>query len=98
VKWYNQAPANYLGVIIYLARRNELHKLNMSLLSLRRYLPKPRPIVIFHEDDLNDTNIQFSLANTLGSSIPLGFEHIRFPNRVRAFAKQQIKKFYNFFF
>jgi hypothetical protein len=88
VKWFNQAPANYLGVIIYLVQRSELHKLNMSLLSLRRYLRKSRPVVIFHEDDLNDINIQTSLASTLGSNISLGFEHIRFPTRVRVFFKQ----------
>jgi hypothetical protein len=88
VKWLNQTPVNYLGVIVYLAQRSELHKLNMSLLSLRQYLRKSRPVVIFHEDDLNDANIQLSLANTLGSDIPLGFEHIRFPTRVRAFSKQ----------
>ncbi|CAF1192629.1 unnamed protein product [Rotaria sordida] len=79
VKWFNQAPVDYLGVIVYLARRSELYKLNMSLLSLRRYLRKPRPVVIFHDDDLNDIGIQLALAKTLRSDIPLGFEHIRFP-------------------
>ena len=87
MKWFNQEPVDYLGVIIYLARRSELHKLNMSLLSLRQYLRKPRPIVIFHEDDLNDVTIQSALAKTLGSHTPLGFEHIRFPYRVRVSPK-----------
>jgi hypothetical protein len=54
----------------------------MSLLSLRQYLFKPRPVVIFHEGDLEQSNIQLALANTLAPDIPLGFEHIRFPTQV----------------
>jgi hypothetical protein len=82
VKWFNQEPVDYLGVIVYLAYRRELHILNQSLLLLRQHLPKPRPVVIFHENDLDDINIQLDLAKTLGSNVPLGFEHIRFPTQV----------------
>ena len=85
LNWLNQKPVDYLGVIVYLARRSELDKLNMSLLSLRQYLRNPRPIVIFHEGDLNDVTTQSALARTLGSQTPLGFEHIRLPYRVRAY-------------
>jgi hypothetical protein len=82
VKWFNRAPVNYLGVIVYLSQGTELSDLNMSLLSLRQYLFKPRPVVIFHEGDLEQNNIQLALANTLAPDIPLGFERIRFPTRV----------------
>ncbi|CAF4649539.1 unnamed protein product, partial [Rotaria sp. Silwood2] len=81
VKWYNRAPENSLGVIIYLTEIGQLSHLNISLLSLRRYLFKPRPIVIFHEGDFDDVNIQLALASILGSNMPLGFEHIRFPTK-----------------
>jgi hypothetical protein len=86
VKWFNRAPENSLGVILYLTERSQLTDLNISLLSLRQYLFKPRPVVIFHEGDFDDVNIQLALASTLGSNIPLGFEHIRFPTKVNIVA------------
>ncbi|CAF3308825.1 unnamed protein product [Rotaria socialis] len=82
MKWYNREPENSLGVIVYLTTVGQLSQLNASLLSLRQYLFRPRPVVVFHEGDLNDVNIQLALANTLGSNVPLGFEHIRFPTKV----------------
>ncbi|CAF3619706.1 unnamed protein product, partial [Rotaria socialis] len=81
MKWYNQEPENSLGGIVYLTTIGQLSQLNASLLSLRQYLFKPRPVVVFHEGDLNDVNIQLALANTLGSNVPLGFKHIRFPTK-----------------
>ena len=82
VKWFNCQPNDTLCVIIYLMKRDELSDLNISLVSLRQYLFKPRPIVIFHEGDLDDADTQNSLAKILGPNIPLGFEQIRFPTTV----------------
>ncbi|CAF5210302.1 unnamed protein product [Rotaria magnacalcarata] len=85
MKWLNQEPKNTLGVIVYLTSVRELPQLNISLLSLRQNLFKPRPIVIFHEGDFNNVNVQLALATTLGTNIPISFEHIRFPTKVNTF-------------
>ncbi|CAF4105155.1 unnamed protein product [Rotaria magnacalcarata] len=82
MKWLNQEPKNTLGVIVYLTSVRELPQLNISLLSLRQNLFKPRPIVIFHEGDFNNVNVQLALATTLGTNIPISFEHIRFPTKI----------------
>ncbi len=84
VKWLNIAPTSSLGVIVYLTTRNELDSLNKSLLQLSRLLSNnPRPVVIFHEGDLSDDDTQKSLAQTLGSRTPLGFERIQFFNNTK---------------
>ncbi|CAF3396955.1 unnamed protein product [Rotaria socialis] len=81
VNWLNVAPVSYLGVIVYLTTRDELNSLHTSLAQLSHLLSNnPRPVVIFHEGDFNDTNIQKSLAKTLGDRTPLGFECIQFSN------------------
>ncbi|CAF5189197.1 unnamed protein product, partial [Rotaria magnacalcarata] len=81
VNWLNVAPTSYLGVIVYLTTRDELNSLHTSLAQLSHLLSNnPRPVVIFHEGDLNDTYIQKSLAKTLGDRTPLGFECIQFSN------------------
>ncbi|CAF4169562.1 unnamed protein product [Rotaria magnacalcarata] len=82
MKWYNREPENSLGVIVYLTTVGQLSQLNASLLSLRQFLFKPRPVVVFHEGDFNDVNVQLALANTLGSNALLAFEHIRFPTKI----------------
>jgi hypothetical protein len=84
VKWLNVAPTSSLGVIVYLTTRNELDSLNKSLLQLSRLLVNnPRPVVIFHEGDFSDNDTQLSLAQTLGSRTPLGFERIRVFNSTK---------------
>ena len=81
LKWLNTPPSSSLGVIVYLTTRHEFALLNQSLLQLSRLLVNnPRPIVIFHEGDFAENDIQQSLANTLGSRTPLGFERIQFVN------------------
>jgi len=81
VKWLNIAPTSSLGVIVYLTRRQEIDSLNRSLVQLSLLLSKnPRPVVIFHEGDFSDNDIQQSLAQTLGSRTPLAFERVQFTN------------------
>ena len=81
VNWLNVAPKSYLGVIVYLATRNDLKSLQTSLTQLSRLLSNnPRPVAIFHEDDLSANDIQQSLAQILGNCTPLTFEHIKFSN------------------
>jgi hypothetical protein len=82
VKWLNTSPKSSLGVIVYLTTRNELASLNQSFLQLSRLLfLSPRPVVIFHEGDFNDNDLQQSLAHTLGVHTPLAFERIEFSKR-----------------
>ena len=82
VNWLNVAPTSYLGVIVYLAKFDELDSLNISLAQLSRLLSNnPRPVVIFHEGDLSNNDTQHSLARILGSRTPLAFERIKFSNR-----------------
>ncbi|CAF5138162.1 unnamed protein product, partial [Rotaria magnacalcarata] len=77
----NAAPKSYLGVIVYLATLGDLKSLQTSLTQLSRTLSNnPRPVVIFHEDDLSNNDIQQSLAQILGNSTPLTFEHVKFSN------------------
>lgn len=77
VKWLNTVPKSSLGVVVYLSTRNELASLNRSLGQLNRLLvTAARPVVIFHEGDLANDSLQQSLARTLGSRMPLGFERI----------------------
>jgi hypothetical protein len=79
VKWLNIVPTSSLGVIVYLTRRHEVDSLNASLAQLSLLLSNnPRPVVIFHEGDFSDNDIQKSLARTLGSRTPLAFERIQF--------------------
>jgi hypothetical protein len=81
VKWLNTAPTSSLGVIVYLTTRDGIDSLNRSLIQLSLLLiNNPRPVVIFHEGDFIDSNIQQSLAQTLGSRTPLAFERIQFSN------------------
>ncbi|CAF2092253.1 unnamed protein product [Rotaria magnacalcarata] len=81
VNWLNVAPKSYLGVIVYLATYNEIQSLKISLAQLSHLLSNnPRPVVIFHEGDFSDNNIQQSLAQTLGIRTPLAFEQIKFSN------------------
>ncbi|CAF2263698.1 unnamed protein product [Rotaria magnacalcarata] len=77
----NAAPKSYLGVIVYFATLGDLKSLQTSLTQLSRTLSNnPRPVVIFHEDNLSNNDIQQSLAQILGNSTPLTFEHIKFSN------------------
>jgi hypothetical protein len=79
VKWLNIPPTSSLGVIVYLTIRHEIDSLKKSLVQLSRLLVNnPRPVVIFHEGDFSDDNIQQSLAQLLGSRTPLAFERIQF--------------------
>lgn len=79
VNWLNVAPTSYLGVIVYLTTINEIESLRTSLTQLARLLSNnPRPVVIFHEGDFNNENIQKSLAEILGDRTPLSFQSIRF--------------------
>ncbi len=81
VKWLNIPPTSSLGVIVYLTMRTKVYYLNKSLAQLSLLLANnPRPVVIFHEGDFNDNDIQQSLAQTLGSRTPLAFERIQFSN------------------
>ena len=81
VKWLNTIPSSSLGVIVYLATTSELGPLKQSLTQLSRLLiNNPRPVVIFHEGDFSDNDIQKSLAQTLGPKTPLAFERIQFPD------------------
>ncbi|CAF1998225.1 unnamed protein product [Rotaria magnacalcarata] len=81
VNWLNAAPKSHLGVIVYLATLGDIKSLQTSLTQLSRMLSNnPRPVVIFHEDDLSNSEIHQSLAQILGNSTPLAFEHIKFSN------------------
>jgi hypothetical protein len=82
VKWLNTPPTSLLGVIVYLTTRNELASLNQSFIQLSRLLVNyPRPVVVFHEGDFDDNDLQQFLAHRLGSRTPLAFERIKFANR-----------------
>jgi hypothetical protein len=82
VRWLNSVPSSSLGVIVYLAIRNELESLNVSLTQLSRVLSiNPRPVVIFHEGDFGDDDTQQSLARILGPRTPLAFERLHFSNQ-----------------
>lgn len=79
VKWLNVAPTSSLGVIVYLTRVAEIEALQRSMTQLSRLLiNQPRPIVIFHTGDFDDTAVQQSLAQILGPRTPLGFERVEF--------------------
>lgn len=80
-KWLNTGPISSLGVIVYLATRGDIGSLEISFKQLSYLLSKkPRPVVIFHEGDLGDDDIQQHLAEKLGPYTPLGFERIQFFN------------------
>lgn len=84
VKWLNTPPKSSLGVIVYLVTRGESNNLNHSLAQLARLLINtPRPVVIFHEGDYLDNDLQQSFARTITSQFPLAFERIHFGKRVR---------------
>ncbi len=99
VKWLNIVPTSSLGVIVYLTRRHELDSLNQSLIQLSRLLSNnPRPVVIFHEGDFSDNDIQQSIAQILGSRTPLAFERIQFTNssnRPRSVHRQYPISYFN---
>ena len=88
VKWLNSHPTSSLGVIVYLTARYEIGSLNQSLVQLSRLLTNnPRPVVIFHEGDLTDDDLQQSFARTIGPRFPLAFERIQFGSRVQTISK-----------
>lgn len=84
VKWLNTPPKSSLGVIVYLVTRGESSYLNQSLAQLSRLLiNNPRPVVIFHEGDFLENDLQQSFARTITSQFPLAFERIHFGNQAR---------------
>ena len=85
VKWLNTPPNSSLGVIVYLAPRGESSYLKQSLFQLSRLLINtPRPVVIFHEGDYVDNDLQQSFARTITPQFPLAFERIHFGNQSRS--------------
>jgi alpha 1,2-mannosyltransferase len=79
IYWLNVPPTSYLGVIVYLTRRTETDSLRRSFTQLSRLLSNnPRPVAVFHEGDLDNSDIQRSLAQTLDSRTPLAFQRIYF--------------------
>ncbi|CAF4141454.1 unnamed protein product, partial [Adineta steineri] len=81
VNWLNLSPTSYLGVIVYLTKKDEVNSLRLSLTQLSLLLSNnPRPVVIFHEGDFDNNQTQQSLAQILGSRTPLAFERINFSN------------------
>ena len=90
VKWLNTPPTSSLGVIVYLTTRGELASLNQSFMQLSRLLVNnPRPVVVFHEGDFDDNDVQQFLAPALGSRTPLAFERIQFTNTSNQYNPKQ---------
>ncbi|CAF1404179.1 unnamed protein product [Adineta steineri] len=82
VNWLNLSPPSYLGVIVYLTKKDEIDSLRISLAQLSFLLSNnPRPVVIFHEGDFDNNQTQQSLAQILGSRTPLAFERIDFSKK-----------------